>query len=256
MYRNSLAMGGDEPLSREMPRDVARKLGYYVYVYVHPRTGKAFYVGKGKGRRVFSHLRSQAKAESRKQRILRGLENKGLQPRIDILAHGLDEQSAFLVEMAVIDLLGLGQLVNRVRGLRSALIGRVPLQKLIDQQRAKRVQISDPLMLIRISQTFRYDMASEEIYNVTNYAWRVDRRRAQGRLVLAVYDGVVQEVFQDVEWRPAAPRQGRPLESGHRKSEFVGRVASPRLQARYKGRSVEKYFRRGYQGSIRYLDAV
>jgi hypothetical protein len=39
-----------------IPADVARKLKYYVYLYVHPETREVFYVGKGKGRRVAAHL--------------------------------------------------------------------------------------------------------------------------------------------------------------------------------------------------------
>ena len=31
------------------------KLGYYVYLLKVQRDGKIFYVGKGKGRRIFSH---------------------------------------------------------------------------------------------------------------------------------------------------------------------------------------------------------
>jgi hypothetical protein len=33
---------------RQVRRDVARKLGYYVYAYVSPLDGRIFYVGKGK----------------------------------------------------------------------------------------------------------------------------------------------------------------------------------------------------------------
>ena len=32
------------------------ELGYYVYVYSDPDTKQPFYVGKGKGNRVFAHL--------------------------------------------------------------------------------------------------------------------------------------------------------------------------------------------------------
>ena len=51
-----------------IPSDVARHLGYYVYLYIDPRTAKPFYVGKGKGRRLLAHLSDQA--ESRKVRMI------------------------------------------------------------------------------------------------------------------------------------------------------------------------------------------
>ena len=37
---------------------VARKLGYYVYLYVNPIDESIFYVGKGKGGRALAHLLS------------------------------------------------------------------------------------------------------------------------------------------------------------------------------------------------------
>ena len=45
-----------------IPRDVARQLGFYVYVYVDPVDGRVFYVGKGKGQRVLSHLQDTKKS--------------------------------------------------------------------------------------------------------------------------------------------------------------------------------------------------
>jgi hypothetical protein len=35
-----------------LPPDVARKLGYYVYLYINPLDGRIFYVGKGRGSAV------------------------------------------------------------------------------------------------------------------------------------------------------------------------------------------------------------
>ena len=78
---------------------------------VDPRGGPPFYVGKGKGGRALSHLSDQA--ESKKRARIEELRALGLEPQIEILAHGLkDEATAFRVESAVIDLLVLDTLTN------------------------------------------------------------------------------------------------------------------------------------------------
>ena len=41
---------------RKLPNSVINKLKYYVYLYSDPETNEIFYIGKGKGNRVFSHL--------------------------------------------------------------------------------------------------------------------------------------------------------------------------------------------------------
>ena len=41
------------------------ELKYYVYVYSDPDTKKPFYVGKGKGNRVFSHLMQEGESEKK-----------------------------------------------------------------------------------------------------------------------------------------------------------------------------------------------
>ncbi len=68
-----------------IPREVAHHLGYYVYLYIDPRNGRPFYVGKGKGDRALDHL--MAEGESRKAQKLGELRLVNCEPRIDILAH-------------------------------------------------------------------------------------------------------------------------------------------------------------------------
>jgi len=51
-------------LIQTIPADVARKLGYYVYVYVNPLDGQIFYVGKVKGGASLAISRIAAKRGS------------------------------------------------------------------------------------------------------------------------------------------------------------------------------------------------
>jgi len=41
------------------PPEVFEKLGYYVYRLIDPRNGETFYVGKGRGNRVFDHIKGK-----------------------------------------------------------------------------------------------------------------------------------------------------------------------------------------------------
>ena len=42
-------------------QEVSDKLKYYVYRLIDPRNGDTFYVGKGKGNRVFAHANAEQK---------------------------------------------------------------------------------------------------------------------------------------------------------------------------------------------------
>ena len=135
-----------------IPPEVARKLGYYVYALLDPRTGLPFYVGKGKGRRVLDHFSEVA--ESRKREMIKALDRERLEPGIDILAHALpDEESAFRIEAAVIDAFGLKGLTNQIRGWRSIETGRMPLKQAIAYYAAKPVRVTDPALRLFVEAT-------------------------------------------------------------------------------------------------------
>lgn len=77
---------------------------YYVYVYIDPRSYEEFYYGKGRGSRKLEHLNDSSDTE--KAKLIKGIRDAGLKPVIKIVASGLTEEQAFLVEKTLIWKLG------------------------------------------------------------------------------------------------------------------------------------------------------
>jgi|HubBroStandDraft_5_1064220.scaffolds.fasta_scaffold77276_2 hypothetical protein len=73
---------------------------FYVYMYIDPRNFKPFYYGKGHGSRQFSHLLDSK--ESEKTTKIDEIRKEGLEPIIRVVAKGLTEEQALLVEKTMI----------------------------------------------------------------------------------------------------------------------------------------------------------
>lgn len=77
---------------------------YYVYTYIDPRNLEEFYYGKGKGSRKSAHVFDVS--DSEKARRIRDIKKAGLKPMIRVIASGLTETEALLVEATLIWKLG------------------------------------------------------------------------------------------------------------------------------------------------------
>lgn len=77
---------------------------YYVYVYIDPRNFEEFYYGKGTGSRKSAHLSDDSDTEKAKR--IKAIKKEGLEPIIKVIAKGLTEKEAFLVEKTLIWKLG------------------------------------------------------------------------------------------------------------------------------------------------------
>jgi hypothetical protein len=81
----------------------ARK-DYYVYVYIDPRNYEKFYYGKGCGSRKNIHLKDTGK--SPKARQIAAIRSAGCEPIVRVIARGLTEDQALLVEATLLWQLG------------------------------------------------------------------------------------------------------------------------------------------------------
>lgn len=241
---------------------VIKALKYYVYLYIHPITEEIFYVGKGQGNRVFAHLDDPK--ESAKTQMIWEIQSQGLKPRIEILIHGIeDEKTAFRVESSIIDLLGLHNLTNKQGGHKSALFGRMTIDQINAAYDRQPVEIEEPSVLIRISKAFRYSMTEMELYDYTRGRWKISPDRAKrAKYAFAIYEGIVQEVYEILDWYEAGKtysvRQGNenlPEEELARLSgryEFIGNLAPTEIREKYKYKSVGHYFKPGNSNPIMY----
>lgn len=223
----------------------------YVYVYIDPRNNEPFYIGKGKGSRATSHLNDQS--DSAKVKRIDQIRKSNKEPIIEILRYGLTDTEACLVEAAAIDLLGKSKLANRVSGHHEQSYGRIKLQELLDLLAAKPIEVQHKAVLITINKMYRSDMTDLELYEATRGIWRIGERRNKAEYVMAVYQGVVRQVYRIQQWHPAGtlPYKTRDASDfkGSGRWEFEGEIADE-ICERYVGRSVGK----GSQNPIRYAN--
>lgn len=231
--------------------DMAKLLGCYVYVYIDPRNGRVFYIGRGKGSRLYAHLEDQA--DTAKTATIADIRSSGKEPQIDILRYGLSDSEAAVVEAACIDLIGTDRLTNRVSGYHEGSYGRIRANELWAILAAKPVEVHHRAILITINRLYRSGMTPAELYEATRGIWVVGRRREKAEYAMAVYQGVVREVYRIGRWYPAGTLDYETRDaSGFRDSgrwEFSGDVAYE-IRDEYVGFSVGK----GGQNPIRYVD--
>lgn len=221
--------------NREISAQAAALLKYYVYVYSHPQTGKPFYIGKGKGGRMFSHLDSP---DGEKGDVIHSIRKSGMEPHIDILRYGLSESEALLVEAAAIDLIGKGNLANLVSGVTRGY-GRISAREFLATMEAKPVDVKHVAILFKVSRLYRADMTARELYDITRSSWKLGGRREKAEYAIALYQGVAKEVYRIHSWHPAEvlPDDNRDVSSWKYKGRWVfeGAVAEDAVRDLYVG---------------------
>lgn len=75
---------------------------YYVYVYKDPITKQPFYIGKGSGNRYLDHANKPYQSFKRVQDKIKNIRNKELEPIIEFVYTGLNEDVAYTLEEQLI----------------------------------------------------------------------------------------------------------------------------------------------------------
>jgi hypothetical protein len=258
MYSREDAMSEDwKSIDRFSPK-VCERLGWYVYLFIDPRDGKPFYVGKGKANRCFAHLKVRrlcAKTER-----IGELRKLGKVPRIEILKYGLTEAEAFLVESAAIELLGFDLLTNEVRGHHALDRAKAGVVEIEEELSAMPVEVRHKVILITINKLYRPGMPLPDLYDATRSAWKVNPELHQPEYAFSVYRGIVRAAFEITRWLPAGSTLKTYEHDGYRPEgpragrwEFVGLRAPDTVWRRYVGKSVRKYIVQGAQNPIQYV---
>jgi len=52
-------------MKKRLSQSTIEKLGYYVYALIDPRNKKVFYVGKGKGNRIYAHVEASESIDTK-----------------------------------------------------------------------------------------------------------------------------------------------------------------------------------------------
>ena len=235
------------------PPGVADKLGAYVYLLVDARTGRTFFVGRGRGDRCFRHVEAARTAVDGAATAttgekypgldrIRDAESDGRPVRIEVLRHGLTGAEADLVVAAVDDALALG-VPTRLGAQRAPAVE-------LGAALARRAKIKrrHQAVLLRIG-----PYGADADYATARHGWRIGRRWTDTgsvrspRWAVLVAGDLVEAVYRIDGWEPSAAVAG-----GAERWSFTGE-RDPELESRYVGRSVAAYLGTGTPSQVTYV---
>jgi hypothetical protein len=241
------------------PPEVGARLKWYVYRPVDPRNGETFYVGKGKGGRVFQRAKGALSASTdedaadlKSQRIKEIVASE-LEVGHVIHRHGIEnEDVAFQIEDAVMD--AYPGLTNQIGGRGSGDYGTRHALEILTEYKAEPFVAREPLILISIGKS--YEEGAKSIYDAVRGCWVLNPARARKhKLVLAHRRGIVVGVFRATEWLPSTPANFPWHAGDESRWDFEGRPAEEETARIYMGKRVPEIYRaKGAANPIRFIE--
>lgn len=251
--------------TESFPTEIHKALGFYVYRLIDPRNGQTFYVGKGKGDRVFAHAKQQLELDlldeeeedeySLKLQTIGNIRKSGLEVLHVVHRHGMDEKTSFEVEAALIE--AYPALTNIAGGHNNEERGCTHVDELITKYRLEEAPLDEQFIAISVNRSIE---ERSSVYTATNWCWRISEWRANKNTpVVAHTAGIIRGVFEVDHWCKAdAPSfqsrigQETDLEGISKRWGFHGQPASEQLVAKYMGKRLPKT-KKGAASPLRFL---
>jgi hypothetical protein len=232
------------------PPEVIIQLKTYVYRLIDPRNGETFYIGKGHGNRLFSHIRAEIDSNDPNDKLkrIREIRLGDFEVAHVIHRHGMDDNTAFHVEAALID--AYPGLTNIAGGVGNNDYGAMHAKEIISHYCAELAVFKHKALLINVN----ISATETSLYEATRFAWRIDRARAeQAEVALAIRQGLILDAFIPRLWLPATSANFPGHEDAPRRFGFEGEQASDAIRNLYVGKRVpDEYRKRGAQFPIKY----
>ena len=203
-----------------IPHEVVEGLGFYVYVLRDPRDGSVFYVGKGLGQRVYSHVnlalsgKSDPALDAAKITRIKAIVASGQDvEHLFVSTNIADEDTAYMIEQAVIDgLRANGQdLTNLQSGRHSRGKGLATVSDAIARLGAEAAPPLPPgSVVFLINRAWRPGDGVEAVYKATHGHWVIGAgSRAKAKQAFGVSFGIIRGVFDIQNWYPDPTRERR-----------------------------------------------
>jgi uncharacterized protein len=240
------------PRPGSFPPEVAAKLQTYVYRLIDPRNGETFYVGKGRGNRVFAHARAELAVENEeldpKLQRIHDIHLAGLQVSYVIHRHGMDDATALHVEAGVMD--AYPGLTNIAAGYGASDFGPAHPTEIIARYAAEPAVFQHRAILISVNRS----AVDTSLYHATRYAWKINREKArQAEVILATVQGVIRAAFIADDWLEATVKNFPGRDPAPGRWGFEGTEAPPAIRDLYVGKRVpDEYRKPGAANPIKY----
>jgi hypothetical protein len=130
------------------------------------------------------------------------------------------------------------------------------IEQVVALYSSEEIEIEEPAILININKTFHYGISPIELYDATRSAWVVGKNRDEAQFAFAVYEHIVQEVYEIKSWFPNNStfntRKNEISDPREDRWEFVGNLADESIRLKYKYKNVGKFI--GPRNPINYVN--